>query len=59
MSLKGGIISLFVTAVIMAITWSLMDLPQLSGFTGDFLGKILVSLVILVISKIVSRLLGG
>ena len=57
--MKGTVISWLVTAFVMAIAWSLMDLPQLSSFTADFFGKVLVSFMILAISKVVSRLLGG
>ena len=43
----------------MALAWSVMDLPQFAGFAGDIVGKILVCLVIVVLSKVLSKLLGG
>lgn len=57
MALKGSFIGWLVTAFIMAIFWTIteMGIP----LSENFLGKIVISLVLLIISKILSKVLGG
>ena len=59
MGLKNSVIGLLVSAFVMAIAWSMMDMGVMQEFTQDFLGKVLVSVAILIISKIISAMLGG
>ena len=59
MGLKGSFIGLVVSAFIMAIAWSMMDMGVMQEFSQDFLGKVLVSVAILIISKVITLMLGG
>lgn len=59
MGARGYVIGLFVTAVFMALFWQIMDMGIQVGIAGSFFGKIVISLVILFISKLLSRILEG
>ena len=59
MNLRNSVIGWLVTAVVMALAWTVMDMPIASGISDNFMGKLVVSLVIIILSKIISAMLGS
>jgi len=58
-NLRNSVIGYLVTAVVMALAWTVMDMPLASGISDNFMGKLVVSLVIIILSKIISAMLGS
>jgi hypothetical protein len=56
MGLKGNVIGWLVTAFIMAVFWTITDMGI--PLSDSFIGKIIVSLILLGISKFLTKILG-
>lgn len=57
MGLKASLTNLFISALVMALFWHLTEAGNISAET--FQAKIIISFIVIVLSSVLSRLLGG